>query len=167
VGILKQPLYNYRYRATSITQTASKKKIIDLHDSLLRVKAFLQEQGVFETYQNDYTLRHLQQAVCGGFVDYLKMPESTRDAELDAHMNGLRFGGYLSDANLSLIKQAIAALPDDEQDTRNTYLWLHNTIYALKNHYGRFVFTFKVKYYLILLWLQLPGVLRRIKRVWS
>ena len=165
IGILKLGLYNYRYRPNSITQAVSKKKIRDWHNSLVLVKAFLEEQGIFPQYEKEYLIRYLQHAVCGSHYDYLRLPKQERDEDLDRYMQGLREGDLLSDANLSMIQQAIAELDDDDRETKQTYEWLYRTAYSLKNNYKMFKYQFWVKYYLIMAWIMLPSLLQSANKL--
>ena len=167
VGILKLGLYNYRYRPNSITQGVSKKKIYDWHNSLVLVKAFLEEQGVYPQYEKEYLIRYLQHAVCGSHYDYLRLPKQERDEALDTYMQELRMDGLLSDANLSMIQQEIAGLDDDDLETKKTYEWLYRTAYSLRHNYTVFKYKSTIMNYLITLWLMLPRVLQSAKRLWK
>lgn len=165
VGILKQGLYNYRYRPNSITQAVSKKKIRDWHQSLFLVKKFLEEQGIYPQYEKEYLIRYLQHAVCGSHYDYLRLPQQERDETLDKYMQDLREGELLSDANLSMIQQAITELDDDESDTKKTYEWLYQTGHSLKHSYTIFKYKSIFMNYLILAWLTLPSLLESAKNL--
>lgn len=165
IGILKQGLYNYRYRPNSITQAVSKKKIRDWHESLFLVKVFLEEQGIYQQYEKEYLIRYLQHAVCGSHYDYLRLPKDECDEGLDKYMQNLREGGLLSDANLSIIQQAIAELDDDESDAKKTYEWLYQTSHSLKYNYTIFKFKSIIMNYLIIAWLTLPSLLESARRL--
>jgi glycosyltransferase involved in cell wall biosynthesis len=167
IGILKMPLYNYRYRANSITQSTSKKKIRDLQYSLALVKAFLEEQGIMDEFNKEYLLRYLQQAVCGAFYDYMKLSKQESDAALDEHMASLRKGETLGDENLALIKNEIATLGADEQELKDAYIKLHATLLSLRENYYWFRWRFKIIYHVIVFWLSIPGLLQQAKRMFG
>ena len=147
-GVVKATLLNYRYRTNSITHSVSKKKICDMHTSLISVKEFLDEKKIFKKYQKEYLIRYLQHAVCLSFLDYFRLPEAERDFELDEYMSDIRKSSLLRLENLSLFRAEAQRFGEVERNTRQIYIAFHKILYNLKYHYVLFKVIFKSYYWI-------------------
>ncbi len=131
IGVLKLPLYNYRQRNTSITESVSKKKITDMLVSLVIVKRFLDEENIFIKYQREYLLRFLMHGICYVFMNYFRLSKQEKDEGLDRYMEKLRTSSFLRTDNLLFIRQAIAELDADEAHAKESYQRTYNTLNTL------------------------------------
>lgn len=116
-----KPLYHYRIRKNSITQSLSKKKIDDNFTAHVIFKDYLEEVGIFKTYEREYLIRFLVYCVFLSFWDYYRTGKAQRDAELDAYMTAIRQSKLLSVKNLYAIKTAYKGLEQHEKRTKRTY----------------------------------------------
>ena len=148
IGVVKAPLFNYRYRQNSITHSVSKKKICDMRASLISVKEFLDEERVFKKYQKEYLIRYLQHAVCLSFLDYFRLPKEERDFELDEYMSDIRKSSLLRLENLSLFRAEAQSFGEVERNTRQIYIAFYKILYNLKYHYVFFKVIFKSYYWI-------------------
>ena len=82
LGVLKELIYNYRIHPASITQSATKKKINDSFTAHFMIRDFLQTKKAFKKYKNEVIIRILSCCVVPCFIDYFKMSNKEKDAEL-------------------------------------------------------------------------------------
>jgi len=97
-------LYHYRVHEKSIIQSVSKQKIKDRFESYGELQEFLIDQNIMDKYKNIFTIRILVFCIYKSYEDYIRLPSSESDEELDSYMDELR-----NDKNL-LCKENLDAL---------------------------------------------------------
>jgi glycosyltransferase involved in cell wall biosynthesis len=122
IGVLNNaPLYNYRIRKNSITQSLSKKKIDDNFTAHVYFKKYLESAGIYKTYEKEYLIRFLVYCVFLSFWDYYRMSKKQKDRELDDYMKNIRKSKLLSIKNFHFLKTASKNLEKNEVRTKKTY----------------------------------------------
>ncbi len=163
LGVLKLPLYNYRRREGSITTSASKKKIADMFTSLGIVKDFLKAEDIFNLYQREYLIRFLTHGVCFNFLDYVKLPKTKRDAELEDYMNKLGKSKLVCQENLVLLNHAFSELEEDETRSKSFYGECYWIMSSLLYSYRGDCFNYKLSFLLHQHLQHLIGLLGNLK----
>lgn len=142
LSVLKQDIiYNYRIRDYSITNSKSKKKTMDLFQSHVFLKQFLEEKGIFSQYENEFICRLLVYGVTIIFWDYYTMQKTKKDEELRLFIKNLRESKLLDIKNILLIKKYINSLELDSAIPFKSYYFAYNFLYAMKKKY----FLFRLK----------------------
>jgi len=122
IGVINDtPLYNYRIRKNSITQSLSKKKIDDNFTAHVYFKEYLEASGIFKKYEREYLIRFLVYCVFLSFWDYYRMSKKQKDEELDTYMKRIRKSKLLSFKNLHLLETASKGLEKNEVRTKKSY----------------------------------------------
>jgi glycosyltransferase involved in cell wall biosynthesis len=108
IGVYKdKPLYNYKLRHASITQSVSKKKIDDLYTAHFYLKEFLKDNQLLEKFKEEYTYRFLLDCVAPSFVDFSRLEKNKKDKDLKRFMKKIRKSEFLSLSNIQFLKKTI------------------------------------------------------------
>lgn len=139
MGVVKDiPLYNYLIRKNSITQSLSKKKIMDHFTAHDLLGDFLKEVGGYEKYEKEFITRYIVFCSFLNFWDYYNMSDEQRDEELDAKMKKIRKGDLLSFKNLNTVRKFYNKIDKNEHSTRQAYKMAGLSLGQMK--YSFFIF---------------------------
>lgn len=103
---VKEVLYHYIRRKSSITNTQERKTIESRMHALMSVKAFLKEQNVFGTYKDCYTLFFVRSGFLTSMINAVQMPK--RDKEVEQFLFQLSREKFIQHFNIKQLN-----LPDE------------------------------------------------------